>query len=517
MPAKSFKFKLVKLPAWFGPLFWWLVILSINSYQLSQPMLAETDAFSRASSALDKHISHNHTIISFFTNAIWLPGFFSIMNLAQDFFGQSILTLRATVLVIQSLAVLPLWKISIWLNKRLKAGDWYPWLVLGLFTINPLRAILATATLTEPIFLTILLFSIAAWLPSKTQSPVQRWLASLITLAWLFLAQSIRFEAWYLIPFWWWLILSEPLLKKPQKWFLILLTILYPVIAMANQYFLQSHNFEFSNTQYLQANVNVPLPGEYYRIFPSIWRVIQPTLTAFSFSGVILGLLGSFLAWKLVWKNKPAHQPPYDWASFLTLWLLPSSFVLMLIFQVFAGLITGIYLRYFLMTVILGLPWISFGIIKLGRWLKLNWWPGFFPGIIIILGIFSIESGINWFHRELLIAPHLSHPNYADIKLISEFLIQNLPISRPKFIGDPAIFSSKLPKVWLFGPKDPSFPFLTGLTYLMSQNTEVAFNATQIFSKDWAIIPTNQKIDLKDLPKIIVKLKTPSYILIQKL
>lgn len=51
----------------------------------------------------------------------------------------------------------------------------------------------------------------------------------------------------------------------------------------------------------------------------------------------------------------------------------------------------------------------------------------------------------------------------------------------------------------------------------MSQNTEVAFNATQIFSKDWAIIPTNQKIDLKDLPKIIVKLKTPSYILIQKL
>jgi hypothetical protein len=169
------------------------------------------------------------------------------------------------------------------------------------------------------------------------------------------------------------------------------------------------------------------------------------------------------------------------------------------------------------MTVILGLPWISFGIIKLGRWLKLNWWPGFFPGIIIILGIFSIESGINWFHRELLIAPHLSHPNYADIKLISEFLIQNLPISRPKFIGDPAIFSSKLPKVWLFGPKDPSFPFLTGLTYLMSQNTEVAYNATQIFSKDWAIIPTNQKIDLKDLPKIIVKLKTPSYILIQKL
>jgi|GEM_PF-6118415 len=511
---KNWRNLISRLEIYLPQFFWFSVVIFLSLKTLFNPMEAEADAFSRSSSSFDKFNSGIWTKV--FLNSIWLPGYFGIMGLVQLFFDQTSLTLRSATLFFHAIAVFPLWKISVWLGQRLNASWLYPWIVLAIFAFSPLRLVFATVTLAEPIFLTLILLSFATWLPSENQTQSQRFWAGVWSLFWLAIAQSLRFEAWYIVPFWWWAIWFEPLLKKSQKILLVSLSVTYPAIALFNQFKKSGAIFEFGNTQIMQANVGQPVPNHYYRLIPSIWWVMQPAIQAFSLSGMSLGIFGSISAWNQIWAKKPKKQTAYDWAIFWTLWLIPTGLILMLIFQVFAGLMAGIYFRYLLSSFVLGLPWIVWGGFKLSNWLKANWWPDFLPGILIIIGIILTEFLISFQQQNLLLNSHLVSQDYAEIKIMSQNLVRQLPMKPIANPGDQAKIAQFVPKVWLFGTRDSAFAYLTGLTYLMSQPYFSNFDPKLLAHHDWAIISKSTQPNNLLLNQVRIEFETTNFILVRK-
>lgn len=296
----------------------WLIfflIVGIFQWKLgfinNKEMIGETDSFSRLS-IIEDYINGGGFVLSPFVKlplgGVWLSGYFSLFILFSKIglgeFGFRIITWICGL----SLTLL-LWLIGGKLTKNF--GGIWRMLILLVFIMSPLMLQVNLEMLAEPIAGFLLLLSLYFLLKEK----------NIWSIVFLFLSQSVRYEAWFMIPFYWaYIVMFTKNISNKNKILMFLGSCLFPLIwvilsfsqsgsimnfyTIRQSYLSQPFMFQYGNvlttlsgwTQRFQQYVSVEWFGLW--IFGIVWIMVYGSekqkwwgwMSIYSFIMVVLQL-----------------------------------------------------------------------------------------------------------------------------------------------------------------------------------------------------------------------------------
>lgn len=227
-------------------------IISLN--QISQPMIAEGDAYSRA--LISKRQAIEHGFINFQEYGTWLPFHFSILTIPQlmgfdAFYGQRLVTVIISLLS----------AISLYFYTKECLNDKKTAVIATIiYIIFPLRLLLSTQTLSESVFLFFLITSIYFLIKKGNQNKNLS-----LSLLFLFISQATRYEAWIIIPLLWFYVLIENKFNTKTKLIFLLTSIIFPIYWIINSSIRSNSNiFSFFDEKYKMAQKDLVV--EYYNL-----------------------------------------------------------------------------------------------------------------------------------------------------------------------------------------------------------------------------------------------------------
>lgn len=341
--------------------------------QLQKPMIAEADAYSRTNiifARLEDGLFFNKY------GGTWLPLYSSLMILISSYFNDPWFTPRAVTLVISLASVLVMYFFSAAFTQDKKAAL----ISAAIFLFLPIRIFLSTQTLTEPVFIFFLIFSLFFIAEKKP-----RWWQLMLSLLLLNLAHGIRYESWLLLPLIWLFIILKPL-KFKNKLSYIILSLIFPMcwIYLNHKHFGSAWAFfqikhEVAQRQIIPQYFNLKLSWLAWQkkllpLFPKFFLIISS-----------LSLIKLF-------KQKNLKQ--------LFLHLLPIYLYILLIVQVYFGTMEWFPHRYLLIPLAFFTPLMAQGFIfifdkfktLLNKFSSRKLLPLFELSLMIITGIVYFRS-----------------------------------------------------------------------------------------------------------------------------
>jgi len=223
-----------------------MVVVGIIQWRIgfidNKAMMGETDSFYRLL-AIQEYLKDGGSILLPFIKlpleGVWLSGYFSIFIILGKI-GFNEMGFRIFTWICGLLLVLLVWLIANRLIK--KTGTLWWLLVLFTFAMSPLMMQVNFEMLGEPVMSFLLLVSLFFLLKEK-----QFW-----TIFFLFLSQSIRYESWFIVPFFWiYIIYFIKSWSWKNKIVVLLGTLFFPLIWMILNS-IQNGNllFFYSNRQF---------------------------------------------------------------------------------------------------------------------------------------------------------------------------------------------------------------------------------------------------------------------------
>lgn len=193
-----------------------IVGLLISLKQISQPMIAEADAYSRVNVAISQK-----KINLFFNKygGTWLPFHFSLMVVFLSKFDYPLLIPRIITLILSLGSIVSIY----FYTKRFQKNKTTALIASLLFLLFPLRIYLGTQTLSEPIFIFFLIISFIFISGEKLS-----YKEILLSLLFLNIAHGIRYESWMILPLVWFFIINKPI-NLNKKITYIFYSILFPI------------------------------------------------------------------------------------------------------------------------------------------------------------------------------------------------------------------------------------------------------------------------------------------------
>lgn len=317
---------------------------------LKKPMTSEGDAYAR--SIIAYYYYQSKTFIS--NNSVWLPFHFTLLSLPLYFFSNFHLSVRVWSLIISLTSIPLLYLYSKIIFKETKIAV----LASILLLVLPMRIVLSTHTLTEPVFISFLLASFVFFFKEKPNY--------LISFLLLNIAHGIRYESWFLLPILWLILLRKKIyLQKTIA--LIALSLVFPIYYLWGNAQAQGSCLAFFNEKYQVAQINQI--KEYFDLFLSS-RAWEKNLLDFIPLPFFLII---FINLKNVIKGKKV--------IFL---IIPMYLFISLIIQVYLGTMEWFPPRYLYPLIVLLIPFISYSFIDLFTSIKKPIFRIFFLAILYL-------------------------------------------------------------------------------------------------------------------------------------
>jgi hypothetical protein len=349
-----------------GALSIFAVVVFFALQQLSAPMNSEFDAYVRSNIARE-----NYYFGSFKPYPMaWLPFHFNILSVAFFVFDNQIAP-RFLTLILSFCSVVAVYFLS---RTMVDSSPLSNKLSALFFLFLPLRWQLQTTALSEPLF--VLFFILPIILLGK-RSLILVFLGCLSAS----LAQGIRYEAWFLTPYYLYLLITNRYIDKKYKVFLSFCLILFPFFWLHLNQQMRGDSIYFFLEKYENAQV-IQLP-EYFNLFLTFSSWIKVLLRALPLSGLLFFLLGAYKIYLLNLKQNYVFI------------FLPAYFFLLLVAQVFLGTMEYLMPRYLLPSLVLISPVFGQGMSFLIEIMKKNFGHGISIFTNVVCFLFLIITFYN--------------------------------------------------------------------------------------------------------------------------
>lgn len=302
---------------------------------LAQPMITEGDAYDRVFDAYRLYKS-NKIYESF--GGTWLPVHKSILAISLYFHDNYHLTPRIATVVINGIAAYVLYKLTLIIFENDKNKKLISNLTLILYLIFPQRIFISTQTLTEPIAAFFILSTIYFLVKNQLFK----------STIFLYIAQGIRYEAWFLVPFF---ILYLILNDKKNKILVISSYFIFPIYWFLENLKKSGSGLEFFSEKYSVAQ-NAGFVKEYWNFPLSLMSWANNAYYLLGLTGSLLMIYGIFCFVKNKEKNKTG------------IFVLSTGLYLfsILVFQVFVGTMEWFPHRYLFLPLTILFPFFGYGL-----------------------------------------------------------------------------------------------------------------------------------------------------------
>lgn len=398
-----------------------LLIILVSSfifglYDLNQPMIAEGDSYSRA--LIGKKLFEKNVLFDVNSTNVWLPLHFTLINLPawfgfELFYGQRLITLALSCLSIAAI---------FYYTKTNTKGNATAILASVLFAILPIRYVLATQTLSEPIFVFFFIFSVYFLTNGKNNFK-----NNLAFIGTFFISGILRFESWIFVPvilaFIW---LDEERSKKDKNTLTTMIAIV-PTAWIIQNFFARGNFLSFFKEKY-EIAANNPIPSFYnWGLSMSNWlQQLQKSLPM-----LYLLLAGHQLS---AFFKKPTPKR----AIF---YLTPIYLFLSLVLQVYFGTMEWFPLRYLLIPISFTIPIVAESIVSIFEYyiktiFKAKKWLAILTTILVVILFYSLVKENKFIaqktQRQLTTLAflsleeesHLSADKYQKIKSFNSVVLQ---------------------------------------------------------------------------------------------
>ena len=306
-----------------------LLLLEFDLYYVS-----DNDVFARVMG-----IINYDGIKSVNFNSVWLP-FYKIIFGSIYFFLPNISSIFLLNIFFSSLGIFGIYLFSKSIFKDINISL----LSITAYLYFPLRTLLSVLPLTETFFTSLLIFSL--YFLSKITSKYYYIFFSLT----YFLMTGLRFEAWYLIPFFLIIILMLKISKK-KKLVMMISMILFPLLYLLINLITKDNALFFLGRKMLYADLGSI--DNYYSIPYAFKGWFSQLRMVYPLSFLLLYFHGIYLV----------YQEKKVLSSLIS--LIPIYLFFMLVVQVYLGTMEWFPARYLLPVLVLTFPYLSLSLITL--------------------------------------------------------------------------------------------------------------------------------------------------------
>lgn len=418
-----------------------LIILCALTFLISypsliKPMLTDDDAYARVLIAAD-NIRHNRLFEPNLT--IWLPLHFLILQASLYIYNDIFISPRIITLIFSVFSVFLFYYYSIFIEERLEL-KYFSVLSTILYIFFPLRIVLSTHTLSEPIFLTLLLVALFYLFRKKPNT--------ILFLFFLNLAHAVRFESWFILPLLWIPLIFNKKYNFTRKIFELVGSCLFPILWVYIDFIERGILFGFLREKYHIAQLIIqPTYSNFSLSYDTWW---QNLLTVYPLLYLMLGFVGILYALK----KKVS-------LFLITIILVPIYLFFTLVIQVFLGTMEWYPVRYLFMSVSLFIPFTALGILIVSK--KMFTINKYLTGIVFIffLVIFTrfLMNGYMDAKTAIIVGPLRDKSDQARFfTQVEQLSILRKAINQSKVRYYFEQYSSRL---WL----DSYLKYFAGLTY----------------------------------------------------
>lgn len=317
--------------------------LIVDSRALFLPMIAEPDAYSRSN--ISKEMVNNGDLFKISPGQIWLPAHFFILNATSYFFVDLDFGQRAITFLLSLASIFSIY----YLTKNIFNNKNISYLSAITLTLLPIRRVLSTQTLSETTFVFFFLTSLA-FLTKKTMSKL-----SLICAVLFFLiSSSIRYEAWFALPFIFILIFR----KFPSKIIGVLVSLLFLLFPLYWLYFNAVSSGNIANFFTTKVAVAQNYQSEhFFDLMLSTTKWATGLFTVFPLIYLLIFAIGYYL---FIRSDKKE-------ATTYVFYFLPIYFFVALVAQAYFGTMEWFPLRYLLIPIVFAIPIFARSILSLYR------------------------------------------------------------------------------------------------------------------------------------------------------
>lgn len=324
--------------------YFFLLLLNgmLSSIFLKGSMIAEADAYQRAIFSW-LHFSPLFSTWIHMTDGIWLPGHPVILHMGSLLTGlDPLIAPRLVSFAIGSIGIIIFYRLSL----RILSGNW-AMAAAVLYTIFPLRLILSTQTISEAVFLPVMLLV----MDRLAQKENIRWNMLLSALA-LSIGMTIRYEAWFFVPIWLWCMAHSkiPKIFRYASIFCIAFTE-FGWVAYQSWQGGSLFGFVYQRIANTQA---IKLP-QYYNMFLTTKQTIESLIVSMPFPMLAAVLYG-------LYRYGSRTRLFRERVLFV---ITPVFFLSLTIGLVYFGLMEWTPLRYYLLPLALAIPSAMYGLQQL--------------------------------------------------------------------------------------------------------------------------------------------------------
>jgi|GEM_PF-4766338 len=339
-----------------------LVAFGLFSVGLSAPLRTERDGYYRFQGAMYALKKHDYFPVN---GSVWLPLHTSFMMLPQALFPSSQLAPRVATLFVASFIPVLLYLLTLRLaNQRLAAV-----LVAALYIAYPFSFYFSSSTLSEPVFLALLLLSQYFFLEKKYWQ---------FGLGMLF-CQAIRFEAWFLIPWYMLEIWLIKLVSLKVKILVSVLLIFFPLLYSGGGLIKERNATPYYSQMSAMVSENAVSGIGNFPLAVSSWNL--KILEATPLTLLLLIAIGLWVFYQRVSETKDIHSE--EILNFVT---APLFLIFMLYVQVFLKLRDWLPIRYTFIPIVLLFPVLGLGLKWLFRKLPIKTFWSYY----VLIGLFMI-------------------------------------------------------------------------------------------------------------------------------
>lgn len=413
-----------------------LIIGLVSLYKVSQPMIAEPDAYDRINLAIK-----NYDLRLLFDERVetWLPFHSTLLIITALPFNDFLYSPRIATLLLSLLSAYFIFLISkYYANLNEEKSIFISFFSFVLVLIYPLRFFLSDHTLSEHPFI---FFFLAAYFLLIKNRP------NLLLAAFIFnFAHALRYESWLFLP---WFI-GFVLITKVQIKEKILAVIIFSIFPSywIWQSFVQTGNpFHFFLVK--QGLANLTIAAQKHNLWLSIKDWMIRLSETFSWIGILITIFATF--------NNFSKKSQ---VKTILIWSFPIFLFFSLIYQSYSGSMEWLPHRYLLFPTILFIPMLVIGIINIKEKITT-------PVLIIFFLILAFS-----FNKITVLAKNYSQSNMFFLKE-SFFDLQN-QIEKNSLDRQSAIY--------IHNPEYNERLWLEGPFYYFNQSTKtdrVSFNETE--------------------------------------
>jgi hypothetical protein len=257
----------------------------------NKAMVGETDAFSRLL-IIQEYIRNGGSVLSPLVKlplgGVWLSGYFSLFIMFSKI-GLNEVGFRIITWLCGLLLSLLVWLIA---NKLTKSyGGVWRMLILFVFILSPLMLQTNLEMLAEPIGSFLFLISLFFLLGGK----------NIWSIVFLFFSQSVRYEAWFMVPFYWiYLSVFPGNTSRKNKAIIFLGSLLFPLIWVILNFSQNGNAVNFYTTR--QSYLNQSSISQYDSILIALSEWILRLQEYISVEWFMLWIFG--IIWIAVWGSK---------------------------------------------------------------------------------------------------------------------------------------------------------------------------------------------------------------------